>query len=116
QMNISEVAPALSANTPYIINNVYRNNRIDQYVNYTTKGNNTSHNGTLRSWTDVAIGSQANEGWNGNIAEVIFYNFAISDAQRIIVNNYLAAKYGLLLGNMDLYTMDDEVNGNFDHE
>ena len=54
--------------------------------------------------------------FNGHIAEVIMYGVALNESQRIIVNNYLAAKYGLELDALDLYTMDEPANGNFDHE
>lgn len=54
--------------------------------------------------------------FNGRIAEVILYNEAFNEVQRTIVNNYLAAKYGLSLSSKDLYTMDDPANGNHDHE
>lgn len=55
-------------------------------------------------------------GIRGYINEFIVYNFALNTAQTIIVNNYLAAKYGLTLGANDVYTMDDPANGNYDHE
>ncbi len=115
QQNISQVT-TLNSNTFYILNSIYRSNRIDQYVNNSAAGNNTSHNGTLRSWTDVAIGSQAGESWNGNIAEIIMYNTEVNSAQRIIIDNYLASKYGLSLGANEVYLQDNPANGNFDFE
>ena len=53
---------------------------------------------------------------NGDLAEVIMYNAPLNSAQRIIVNNYLAAKYNCTLTANDLYTMDNAANGNFDHD
>ena len=53
---------------------------------------------------------------NGQIAEVIMYNAPLNSAQRIIVNNYLAAKYGRSLTASDLYTQDDPGNGDYDHD
>ncbi|MCB0767341.1 MAG: T9SS type A sorting domain-containing protein [Flavobacteriales bacterium] len=53
---------------------------------------------------------------NGQIAEVIMYNGRLNSAQRIIVNNYLAAKYGRTLSSGDLYTQDDPGNGNYDYD
>lgn len=57
-------------------------------------------------------------GWNldGSLAEVIFFNATLSAPQRIIVDNYLAAKYGLTLSSSDLYVQDLAGNGNFDHD
>jgi hypothetical protein len=110
------LATSLDANTTYIFSNVYRPTRIDQYVNNVASGNNTSHDGTLKSWTDVSIGRQSTETWNGNIAEVIFYNIALNTARRIIIDNYIAAKYGLTLAVNDVYRQDNPGNGNFDFE
>lgn len=52
--------------------------------------------------------------FNGHMCELICYRIALNEAQRIIVNNYLAAKYGLSLASGDLYTQDDPANGDFD--
>ncbi|MCU0439974.1 MAG: T9SS type A sorting domain-containing protein [Raineya sp.] len=53
---------------------------------------------------------------NGDLAEVIMFNAPINVAQRIIVNNYLAAKYNKTLTANDLYDEDDVASGNYDHE
>lgn len=53
---------------------------------------------------------------DGDIAEIIVFNTAINSAQRIIINNYLAAKYDLILSLNDLYTQDNFGNGNYDFE
>lgn len=53
---------------------------------------------------------------SGDIAEVIAFNTRLNSAQRIIVNNYLAAKYGRTLASGDLYVQDILGNGNFDHD
>lgn len=115
QRNISQVT-TLNVNTFYSIASIYRSNRIDQYVNSSAAGNNTAHDGTLKSWTDASIGMQGNESWNGDMAEVIFFNTELNEAQRRLVDNYLAAKYGLSLTANDLYTMDTPANGNFDFD
>ncbi|TND09059.1 MAG: hypothetical protein FD123_1462 [Bacteroidetes bacterium] len=53
---------------------------------------------------------------DGDIAELAIFNAPLNSAQRIIVNNYLSAKYGLTLSANDLYTMDNPANGDFDHD
>ena len=53
---------------------------------------------------------------NGDLAEVIIYNTPLNSAQRIIVNNYLAAKYNCTLTASDLYDEDNATNGNYDHD
>ncbi len=53
---------------------------------------------------------------NGDIAEVVAFNAPLNSAQRLIVNNYLAAKYGRALSSGDIYVQDNAGNGNFDHD
>ncbi|CAG5081352.1 Calx-beta domain-containing protein [Parvicella tangerina] len=56
-------------------------------------------------------GYDAGQDYDGDIAETIMYNVKLNTAQRNIVNNYLAAKYGLTVAN-DLYAFE----GTFGHE
>lgn len=62
--------------------------------------------------------AQGAAGWNlnGNLGEVIGYNAPVNPTQRVIINNYLAAKFGQVLPANDIYTMDNAANGNYDHE
>lgn len=62
--------------------------------------------------------AQGAAGWslNGSMAELFMYNAPVNGTQRIIINNYLAAKYGFALTANDIYTMDNAVNGDYDHE
>ena len=108
-------ATGTTINTFYSFANVYDGSNITQYVNNTGAGSVT-YNGTLKSWSDFGIGRQASESWDGDIAEVIAYNQSVNSAQRIIINNYLAAKYNLTLSSNDIYIMDNPANGNFDSE
>lgn len=80
---------------------------------------NESSTSLINSNQDLVLGAlNANYGsyLGADYAEVIHYNYAVSPAQRIIINNYLAAKYDIVLGANDLYNEDDAINGNFDHE
>lgn len=52
---------------------------------------------------------------NGNVSEIIVYNKALNTAQKIITDNYLSAKYGLILQNNDFYTQDNGGT-DFDHD
>ncbi|WP_194766623.1 T9SS type A sorting domain-containing protein [Tamlana sp. I1] len=49
-----------------------------------------------------------------DMSEIIHYNYALNAAERIIVNNYLSAKYNIALASEDYYKMDDFGNGEFD--
>ncbi len=62
--------------------------------------------------------AQGAVGWNlnGTIGEIIMYSTPVNSAQRMIINNYLAAKYGLALTTGDIYLQDQLANGNYDHE
>lgn len=53
----------------------------------------------------------------GDFAEVIIYNTYINNAERIIVSNYLSAKYNIgITAGTDFYTQDNGGSGNFDHD
>lgn len=54
--------------------------------------------------------------FTGDIAEIIHYNYALNDVERIIVQNYLSAKYDIALAADDYYSQDDPVQGNYDHD
>jgi hypothetical protein len=111
QRNIPEVF-ATNANTTYAICNLYGSSAINQYVNGQTAGS-VAYNGTLKDWSQFGIGRQGTESWDGDIAEVIVFNTDLNIAQRIIIDNYLAAKYGFTLSANDLYTQD---NNGFDYD
>lgn len=90
---------------------VYKNmtNIITDNENKTPANNNFS----------VYIGNEKNvagRNIDGDLAEVIIYNAPLNSAQRVIVNNYLAAKYNCTLTANDLYDEDLAANGNFDHD
>lgn len=57
-------------------------------------------------------------GWHldGKIAELILFNAPRSATQRIIVNNYLSAKYDLPLNSGNVYRHDEALNGHYDHD
>jgi hypothetical protein len=69
--------------------------------------------GILRGHTGT--GTNATR-FNGRIGEVILYNQTLNAVEITIVHNYLAAKYGTSLSTLDLFTMDDPANGNYDHD
>lgn len=54
--------------------------------------------------------------FGGYISEVIIYRQALPSAQRIIVNNYLSAKYNVSLSANDKYLGDNPGNGDYDRE
>ncbi|HBX50572.1 MAG TPA: hypothetical protein DEH02_05815 [Bacteroidales bacterium] len=59
--------------------------------------------GTLQNYAQWSL--------KGELAEFIVYNSELNDAQRIIVENYLSSKYGIVLTANDKYAFD-AVHGN----
>lgn len=53
---------------------------------------------------------------NGDVAEVIAYNAPLNGTQRLVMNNYLAAKYGRTLSSSDIYVQDNSGQGNYDYD
>ncbi|MBL7950959.1 MAG: T9SS type A sorting domain-containing protein [Flavobacteriales bacterium] len=53
---------------------------------------------------------------NGDVAEVIAYNTPLNGTHRLVLNNYLAAKYGRTLSSNDIYVQDNTGQGNFDYD
>ncbi len=87
------------------------------------------YNGALESTTgdgdgnltppNVRIGRHAtttNGGLRGFIHEFMIYSSVVNNAQRILINNYISAKYNVTLSVNDVYTMDNPANGNYDFE
>ena len=108
---------------------------LEQYTNNVLFGlfpSRTIHRNGVSIYTDVnllqlpqhnnqplRIGNASGAaGWNldGDIAELVFFNNRVNSAQRIIISNYLSAKYGLALGSSEVFRMDDPVFGDFDHD
>lgn len=91
----------------------------DVYKNATTIiTDNENKTPRVNNWP-LYIGNErstAGRCMDGDLAEVIAFNTRLNAAQRIIVNNYLAAKYGIALGANDIYTQDDAANGHYDHQ
>ncbi|NPA46091.1 MAG: LamG domain-containing protein, partial [Chlorobi bacterium] len=51
----------------------------------------------------------------GYIGEIIIFDRVVSMVERIIVQNYLSAKYGFAMDNNDYFLMDEDTLGNFDY-
>jgi hypothetical protein len=64
---------------------------------------------------NVGGNTSGSNGFQGDITEILIFISKVNTAQRIIIDNYLTAKFGLSLSSDDIYTMDDSGNGNFDY-
>ncbi|WP_435263983.1 hypothetical protein [Tenacibaculum sp. nBUS_03] len=81
-----------------------------------------THTMTSNTTRPFRIGAGRNESntpnyyFNGNISEIIMFDNLINEAQIIIVQNYLAAKYNYSLSLADVYNEDAPGAGNYDHD
>lgn len=83
------------------------NRQLDAYITGTQIGSVETGNTDPVVFNSARLGSinTGSDGFfNGDVAEVIYFNSEINEAQRIIVENYLGAKYGLSLSSNEYYT------------
>jgi alpha-tubulin suppressor-like RCC1 family protein len=63
----------------------------------------------------LRIGNDGNgNNFVGQIAELIVFNRALGDVERVLINNYLSSKYDIALSSNDYYTGDTNAAGNYD--
>lgn len=121
----STPAPAYAVNTNYLHSVVYdgtltASNRAKVYDSEFLKVTAAESSPVIGNKASPlllgATHSSDNRPFSGYISEVIIYTTALNDASRIIVNNYLSAKYNIALNSNDKYAGDDPANGNYDRE
>jgi gliding motility-associated-like protein len=76
---------------------------------------NNSEKYYIGSTSDVFTG-KLKPFFDGYIASVLVYNKILNAAEKIILENYLSAKYGTPLFENDLYKLDEPTAGNYDFE
>jgi hypothetical protein len=94
------------------------------YDALSTSGKQLYRNGNLlqNRANTVAYTSHANhtfrigENSNSNMTEIIIFRQKVNTAQRIIIENYLSAKYNITAAVNDLFNEDDPENGNYDFD
>ena len=113
---VSNPTTSITNNAPFLANFEISSTGNEQYW---INGNlNSSGNSNPPAGTSLIIGNNSTLGskLNGDIAEIIVFNTTINSVQRIIVNNYLAAKYDFTLSSNNLYNQAGAANGNYDFE
>ncbi len=90
---------------------LYRNGSLLQ-----SRANTTTYTSYASQRFNVGGNTSGTQGFRGDVTELIVFNQRVNSAQRIIVENYLAAKYGLSSASNDVYDEDNAVNGDFDHD
>lgn len=76
----------------YIFNS---NFSVDFYMDGTLLSNKTGTTNATASTSTFNVGGRAAEFWNGDIAELLVFNTAISTTDRHLVERYLGTKYNL---------------------
>jgi len=89
--------------TPFIYILIFDGTYVNTYYNGTLQTTeNISNSGTF-AYTNYVIGNRAgsttNVFWTGYIGEVIIYNQAFTDAQRLPIEGYLSSKWGITLSS-----------------
>ncbi len=96
------------------------NQRSKVYNGQTLLTTSTESNNTIPDYNSpLLVGTTHvgdNRAFGGYISEIIIFRIALNNTQRILVDNYLSAKYNIPLATNDFYTMDNPANGNYDHE
>ncbi|MEQ8551610.1 MAG: T9SS type A sorting domain-containing protein [Cyclobacteriaceae bacterium] len=80
---------------------------------------NHSAAGTSNNMQIGDVGGGLSLPYTGDIAEVMVFSGVLNDAKRIIIENYLDAKYhndAAPAFSNDVYTMDNSANGDYDFE
>ncbi|QRM88075.1 T9SS type A sorting domain-containing protein [Lacinutrix sp. WUR7] len=81
----------------------------------TAKENSTSIINSNQPLTIGTMNVDYNRYSKGEMSELIHFNYKLNQAETIIVNNYLSAKYNIALTANNFYTNDNIANGDFDH-
>ncbi len=90
---------------------LYRNGALLQ-----SRANTTTYTSYASQRFNVGGNTSGTQGYSGDVTELIVFNQRVNSAQRIIVENYLSAKFGLFSTSNDVYDEDDAANGDFDHD
>lgn len=127
RQTVSSVKPeaTVAVNSPFLLD-IRRMNNVDGSAELAAALN--GHNVTSATWpvadlrdpvpSTFLIGNQLPstvvKNLIGDVAEIRIYNRALNDAETVIVQNHLAARYGLSLGTDRRYTGDSTNAGDFD--
>ena len=90
---------------------LYRNQTLLQ-----SRANTSAYSSHATQRFNLGGNTTGTNGFAGDVTELVIFKTKINTAQRIIVDNYLAAKYNQTLSINDIYVGDNTANGNFDHD
>lgn len=90
---------------------LYRNGSLLQ-----NRAGTTTYTSHASQRFNIGGNTSGTNGFVGDVTEIIVFTTTINSAQRIIIENYLSAKYNITAASNDIYTMDNPANGNYDHD
>ncbi|MDA0194658.1 MAG: T9SS type A sorting domain-containing protein [Bacteroidetes bacterium] len=109
---------SITYGTYTVMAGIYDQVNVDLFLNETSQGQDAYAAAITASGDDLLIGatdpSPVSQFLDGDIAEVITIGRNVNAAERIIIDNYLSAKYNIALAANDVYEQDDA--GDFDFE
>lgn len=123
--NRFSTSSAFVNNTNYLLTMVYdgglaTGQRAKQFIsgalNVTASESSTS---IINSTQNLYIGTMNNnygKYFSGLMGELMIFNDTLSTTEKILVDNYLSAKYNTSLTSNNLYDEDDGGNGDFDYD
>lgn len=114
----------ITANQPLMLKTQYSPNTIATSLNGVVQAADTDVTHfegktafTIGNLNTLSTQPSHHEFWDGQVAELLVFNALLSEAQQIVVENYLSARYNIALpAARKKYTMDDAANGHFDHD
>ena len=129
--SFTSVSTPISANTTYVITNVFNANdtitgTLETYLNGESVGSVNNVGYLYDHGANISIGQNGDghifeNGENssdlfftGKLAEFLFYDVALDANQADLLNNHLAAKYGITPTANDIYAYDTAANGDYD--
>jgi uncharacterized repeat protein (TIGR01451 family) len=89
---------------------LYRNQTLLQ-----NRANTSTYTSYASQRFNLGANTSGTSGFQGDVTELVIYKTTRNNAERIIVDNYLAAKFNQSLNTNDFYNQDDSGSGNFDH-
>lgn len=90
---------------------LYRNGSLLQ-----SRGSVSTYNSHASHRFNIGGNTSGTAGFVGDVTEVIIFTTKLNTAQRIIIQNYLSAKFDISLSSNNVYNQDDVANGNYDHD
>ncbi|XCF07005.1 T9SS type A sorting domain-containing protein [Tamlana crocina] len=80
-----------------------------------SRANTSTYSSHATQRFNLGANTSGSNGFSGDATELVIFKEKVNTAQRIIINNYLSAKYNTSLTSEDYYNEDNPGNGNFDH-